>query len=384
MPATKKSKKTAKKPTTFLCCECMKTKPIADMTRNENGSPRCGLCLPAGGPAPTGPRFRWYVLECIPGKETRTKADAWKQLRIWNLDDRVKQILIPTKLEERVRPKTGDVIESGVEASKGDAIRRGRERARFHCGRGEDDAGPDGADATPGVRDRYYPEEEKVERNGKTVRKSTGRWKWEVVQVLKEQTREMVRVSKYPGYILFHMDFCDDIEKLVRAKCRTAGRFLLQPVVYGYRLETSKSERGGWNWRVRHPDTDEIVAKGRCPGQREKAIDAGNAVKQKLEAFHPTALADQESAEVLLREKAVTQLCTVDKVERDRAVLSFKVGDRVRGESGVWKGVEGTVQSIDKKDPTAPVVIVNMTVLGNPVPVRVEWFELKFVSRGAK
>jgi transcription antitermination factor NusG len=346
------------------------------MTVNHNGSPRCLVtCQPPKKPRTDDESrdWRWFVLEVTPGKEDRVKRDVWRRLRRFDLDHAVKQLLIPTQLAERLTHKAGRVLDSGVAPARGDAVRAGRDAARLVAGYDGKPA-PDGASGTPGVRIRTIPEvSERKDEDGKARKVPTGRWKWDVVEVLPDRNREVVRQKKYPGYILFHGVYSADLEKVV-AKVRHTGGFLLPPVVRNHLAQVSKSLKGGYIWRVRDPESGEIVVKGRAPDEgRAKA--AADAAKAELEKFTPSFLADQESAELLVRQRAVDQIAK-DPAEKNRAVLNFKPGDEVAVTGGPFKGLAATVKAVDKSDKANPHVTAELTIMGTKVAVRVEWYDI--------
>ncbi len=66
---------------------------------------------PSGGPEPTRPGMKWYVLRVASNKEDQVREALDRKVRIEDLEDRIGRILVPTAKEKRMKAGQVKVIE---------------------------------------------------------------------------------------------------------------------------------------------------------------------------------------------------------------------------------------------------------------------------------
>jgi transcription antitermination factor NusG len=396
-----KAKKAPKKakPRTSTCLSCPGEKSlmlhlVSDMVPNQNGRLRCGRCAAReDGTADLTPApGTWYVLQVEPGCESQVRADINKQLRIRNLERRVRRIMAPATLVERVGPRVGDTLAEGTytppadfrPARGNDLYRCAKEVARLAAAEiyarteGGTVADYDHMDSFPGLRIQTFPG------------KAAGTIDWKVKEFMELETvRKVVRGLKYPGYMLIDMDYDEETAHVIKTT-RNAWGLLLKPVVTGHLIKLSErtsqyakpGQNLGWRWRVQEPEGGPVVAKGYAPSKAE-ARAAAEIAKSKAEEFKPTAMKSQEVAEALVAQTAVNQIMK-DKEELNKAVCNLRPGDAVRVAAGAFRGCSGEVVRLVKnpKDKADVKVELKLRIMGVNTPATLPHHEVERTTRG--
>jgi transcription antitermination factor NusG len=361
MPKVKLSKN-------LQCGGCWQSFPRKTMSQNENGKWLCGTCYaPAPREAKPEKDLKWYVLQVEPGKESTIRKEIERYKKVHNIEHLVGRCFAPARLEDKMLDTSTELLETeGGFVSAPEARQAGEARLKEFFGEDQWNWEVDGY-GVPGYRVTVFPDKGAKGKQANT-------WKWELRKVIENRRVVTSRTYKYPGYMICNLNFQLPVDAmLTRLQRKGSFGLLLRPVVLGHKVQVTKG-RVWYNWKVRHPETGEIIEKGR---ELDKALayERAKSAKAKLEEFHPTELASAESAELLIRQKAVNQICQ-DPTIKNRKILDYKEGDSVRCISGAFKGLLATVTKIDKKDPTDPVVKVSVTILGRPLEVEVKHYEV--------
>ena len=375
MPRTKAKKPQARKPARVACGLCYQPTSRRKTHTTETGKLVCDNCweeLTHPKQPDVVDNKKWYVLQVEPGKESNVRKEIIKQSKIHSLEYCVGRIFSPAKLVDKIVPAgERELIHFGEEREARAARIAGENWLLEHLDLPYDYVGPDGGRAVPGYRVSVFPSK------GKERDKIGNTWTWKVFKLPPgDQTvQKTMRARKYPGYLICNFEYTDRCQFLLdRAKRKGCWGLLLRPVVLGHKVQVTVG-KVSFNWKVRHPETGEIVAKGRDI-DKGRAQTAAEVAKAELEAFSPTELDSAEAAELLIRQKAVNQICK-DKEEKNRAILPYRVADKVRVVSGAFRGTEGVIVKIDKRDKTDPKVTITIKLWDHEVPVEVKHFEIK-------
>lgn len=337
----------------------------------ENPRWHCQDCLPRQRKAKEQDGFAWYVLQCEPDKDRLVVKDIKRKLRIDSLEHYVKKLLVPTELREKIVEERGDIVARGNDCKHlNDAKIASLAEAKVQAGLApNEELNSEDRHPIPGYRTACYMD------------RDTGKWKWHVRKIPEnpKATRKVVQCKKFAGYVLVHMKWDAFIDATIR-KVRNAWGFLLRPVILNTIVQVQQSKlTGRWAWKLRHHETREIIKKGKGFETRGAAAHAGGLAKAALESFHPTAVKTKEAAELLIRQKAVNQICK-DKEELNRVTYKPRIGDVVAIlKPHAFSGVECKVAGVDQKAGT-----VNLTaeMMGQQVPIpAVETWQVDFKSR---
>lgn len=392
-PVVKAKKGKGKKNSHSVCVDCPGVASLTlhrreDMVPNENGRLRCRKCdrrLSADA-TPEEKMGTWFVLQVEPGSEAQVRKDVMKQVRVRNLHGQIRRLLSPSAFAERVGNRVGDVLADGFDAGDNGRPRWEEAKAAGHAAAAAIYAKREGLavedvldlDGFPGLRVQCFPG------------KSAGVVGWKVREYFELETvRQVITVRKFPGYMLVNMDYNEETAHVLKST-RNAWGLLLQPVHTGHLIKVTErksqfatpGQELGYNWRVTTSDGQTVVAKGKA-ASRGQAFGLAEAAKMKIEAFKPTAVKDQEAAELLIAQKAVNQI-KKDKDEKDKAVVNLHVGDRVRVRNGAFRDCKGEVVKInrDPKDKTRVTVDCTLTIMDRAVPLTVNHFDLERLTRG--
>jgi len=166
----------------------------------------------------------------------------------------------------------------------------------------------------------------------------------------------------------------------------------------GYRVQVFPTKRGDWSaswqWRVIKliPGSEKTVSRKvlKFPGyliaHLKLTPDAFHLVTSAKGVLNilmsndrPTPLESEEAA-LLLVEQAAANLAARKK-EKKKVELLYRVGDMVAVVDGTWKNQVGKVIQISGEDHD-PEVTVEVTVLGNKLPVKIQhWLLVKKESK---
>lgn len=166
----------------------------------------------------------------------------------------------------------------------------------------------------------------------------------------------------------------------------------------GYRVQVFPTKRGDWSanwqWRVIRltPGSERTVSRKvlKFPGyliaHLKLTPDAFHLVTSAKGVLNilmsndrPTPLESEEAA-LLLVEQAAANLAARKK-EKKKVDLLYRVGDRVAVVDGTWKNQVGKVLQIAGEEHD-PEVTVEVTVLGNKLPVKIQhWLLVKKESK---
>lgn len=323
--------------------------------------------LQAEAAAAKADRPMWYVLQVEPGNDRKARKDLLRLSRINRLTNKVKRVIVPTKLAEVVVKPSAVTVAEGWDTDPVTCKHVGRRKAVELTP--EELRGADGGSATPGLWVSVFEDDRKG-------------WGWKVKKAGEGEPRRATRsVKKFKGYVFCKLVYDADTAALLK-KTRYAWGLLLQPVVTNIKVvvKTSKATGMSW-WVIRHPETnDELARSDRKYDTKAAAREAGLAKKTEMEEFRPTALRTKEEAEMLVAEQFVKDI-RKDKAAMNKAVVNLKVGDQVEitGESA-WRGKVGKLTVLDKTDPTNPVTKLEATHMGVPIELTIPYWDLKRVT----
>lgn len=364
----KSKKKVVKKPLKMACVFCDKVYYMAEFIQcPETLQYYCENC-----PAPTAVKepkkipkenFGWFVLAVEPNKEGLVKKGLLRQLKIDGRKELVKRIYIPRKFEEVVLQK------KGVEVAKGEGDNQ------HHCS----------IQAQNAIRELEQNNDSPIKYRYTIFRappiekgRESNTFAYKVSTINEEVERKVIQVKKYPGYLICQLTYCPELETTLK-KVRGQWGLLLKPVVVGHLIQVKYSKRvGGFVWKVLDPASKSVHAKG-MKGTEPSARSEAEKAKAKLEEFRPIPLKTKEAAELLISQKAVNQIAK-DPVERDRAIINFKVGSTVEVTDGVYKRVQGQVIALDKSDKTNVQVSVQTRLMDQLVSVSVPHYLVRVVA----
>ena len=340
----------------ITCGVCFEVVLRDQTSQTDTGKWVCREHLKGGRrKAPPKPDKLFYVLQVEPGRESRVRADLLRRAKVKALDHLVGRVFSPTGFGEvTVQPKRPTLAEGTHTEWKA-----AREEATLQANKLD----PDG---TLGLKVSVFLEYERA--------KPLIRWKVRG-QPVGEPTVKTLRVKKYPGYMICQLAWSDALFSLVSGLKDSFG-LLLQPVVRGLRVDVSVTKLSGWVYKVKSPESGEVLDRGKNFPTREQARAAGRQRADELGAFRPTALETEEAAELLISQRAVNQIGR-DKTEMTRAVLQYREGSPVTVTDGAFKGLDGVVVEIDRADPADPRVRVEVVIIGVRTPILVKWFEVK-------
>lgn len=330
---------------------CNREFRLRDGFELDSGKIVCSACAPKRQAKSKSNEMLWYVLACEPGRDVRCRKDLLRKCKDFGCKD-VGRVMIPRRFNDGMYAPAGKVLAEGSEKSNMDAFRAGeREAQRLLDLERDSDAWRETLKVTVFMNEK------------------TGRYDWRV-RTKEAPVRKVVKVKKYPGYILVQCRYNTVVADIVK-RTRSSWGLLLQKLYEDKNLsiKVSESKKGGYRWRVVQTTFKEIVAKGRCDSMA-LAEERARYAKEQLSTFTPTALKTKEAAEQLIAQKAVNQI-SKDKSELYKVHVDIRVGDTVRVNDPTWKGVEGKVVSIDKKDKTNPKATLSITVMGATIRITV-------------
>jgi transcription antitermination factor NusG len=352
-----------KYPEMAFCAKCNARFPAEKLDKAADGQIFCEQHMPERVKKVKPDTFGWYVLQVEPGRESKIKKDILRRLKIENKKHLCKRLLIPKKFEEKVVSLPGKLVVEGKEPTQRQAVFAAQCKLASLESEGT------------GVEYRYSIFRSRGVEKGREGNDFT----WQIKTVPLEKQLKTLQVKKFPGYLLCQIDYGADM-KAVFERTRGAWGLLLQPVVVGHLIEVKQSKKTmWWNWKVRTPDSKDIVVKGGPRQDKDQARSDAEMAKAKIEEFKPTALKTREAAEILIQQKTVNAIAR-NPEEINKANINFRVGSDVEVIYGQFKGVKSKVMKIDREDKTNVKVWIDIPVLGHPVPVEVAYWELKTVS----
>lgn len=280
----------------------------------------------------------------------KCRKDLIKKCKDWGCKD-IGRVIIARRFNDGMYAPSGKVLAEGSEKTHNEAFRAGEREAQRLSGSEDDELWR----ATMKVT--VFMDEK------------TGKYGWKV-RTKEAPVRKVVKVKKYPGYILVQCRYSPVLADIVK-RTRFSWGLLLKKLYEDKNLsvKVSESKKGGYRWRVVQTTIKEIVAKGRADSLA-LAEERARYAKEQLSTFSPTALKTKEAAEQLIAQKALNQI-SKDKTELYKVHVGIRVDDQVRVTDPTWKGVEGKVLSINKKDKTKPTATLAVTVMGTTIRITV-------------
>ncbi len=356
-------KKCNRIPEQGFCVKCSKQFPADQLEKNDDGQILCPDHLDEPREKQDKDLFGWFVLAVEPGCEGRVKKDILRKLRIQDKKSLMKRIIIPKKFEEMVVNKKGVKVAEGQDSNRAECFRQAT-------------AAIDKLEAEGSTLQYAYStfRSEGIEKG-----REGNDWTWVVKTVPPEKERRTLQVKKFPGYLICQMEYCADLNRVVEIT-RGAWDFLLKPVVVGHLIAVKYFKRkGGFMWKVLTPDKKTVVAKGGPFREKGVARNHAETAKAKIEEFRPTPMKTREAAEILIAQKTVNAIAR-NPEERDKAIINYRVGSTVKVIHGTYQGLESKIEKIDREDKVNVKVWLNVPVLGHPIPVEFEYWQVETLS----
>lgn len=346
---------------------CNREFRYADGFELESGKVVCPDCSPrtVRPMKKDKPDMLWYVMTVEPGKDVKARKDFLRRAKSEGCKD-VGRVMIPRRFQEKEVPPAGKVLAEGTEKFQRDAIAAAEQRACQLAGGSS--IVVYGSPENSAWRDYY--------RTTAFMNEKTGKFDWKV-RTREKPVRRVVKVKKYPGYVLVQCKYGTEVAELVKRTKHAWGLLLEKVHPDDIRVSVSESKHGGYRWRVTNPRTKEVLAKGRAD-VHPLAVERARYAKESLLTFKPVALETKEAAEEVIAQKAINQI-SKDKEELYKVHVDIRVGNRVAVNDPTWKGVEGEVLSIDKKDKTNPRATLAVEVMGTKIRITVAVTDCKTI-----
>lgn len=219
-PATKKATGKPVKGRTAPKTGKPSPKPTKPAKRDARGKKPAPLAEAEPVPVPTQPAKPkpvnpakvklWYVLCVEPGADGKVCKGIRKKKLIEGMENEIGRVFSPTKVEEKLLPKAGDVLAEGKEPEPDSARKAGVKWVWDHVGADEWSRDPNMP--PPGYRVVIFPAQ------SQTKGKQGNGWQWKVRDERSPEERKcMVRERIFPGYVLVRMKMTPDAFHLVRS-----------------------------------------------------------------------------------------------------------------------------------------------------------------------
>ena len=376
MPAKRTSKKTSHPstsrprsnkprkphPNQFVKCSkylsngnfCNKTFKYRDGVPTDTGKIVCPSCASSELKKTSElDELLWYVMQVEPGQDVYARKDLLKRAKAQTCTD-IKRVLIPRRFHEGMYTPGGELVHQGSDVSFKDALNAGVQYAENI------------------TEDRYGVEEENAWRDyfklSVFFNEKTGTYQW-ILKTKEKEVRKVVKVKKYPGYVFVQCRFTPTVADIIKKTKYSWGLLLNKVVESKFLTKITASKRGGYLWKVTESSTKKLIDKGKELTEVLASAKAKDVI-EKASEFKPVAMKTQEAAEELLAQKALNQI-SKDKDELYKVHVQLKPGDKVRIKDPLWKGAQGEILSINKKDKTNPKAIVAIVVLGTIIRTEV-------------